>query len=389
MVRELAVTIYLFVFKVLFTLFNRYPQKKRATFVASFGDNILYTVNELEKQTDEEVVILITAQCPVDFTDGSKRIIVNFEPLHFIDWIRSIYYLATSTHIFVDNYYGFLAVTAFRENVRCIQLWHAVGAIKQFGLKDPSIAQRSQRALRRFKKVYERFDYVVVGSDKMADIFEQSFHTNRSSILRTGVPRTDFFFDEEATRQAEQQLRRQFELDHAKKVMLYAPTYRENELSHAKLVLDIHTLYKTCKDEYVLFLRLHPAVKAKVTNEYPDFVWDVSHYPSLNELLLVTDLLITDYSSIPFEFALLYKPMIFFAYDLEAYMEERGFWEPYSELVPGPVVRTTEELIEVVKSHRFSIDKVVEFANDWNEYSTGDASERLIRFLYVEREQQE
>lgn len=93
-------------------------------------------------------------------------------------------------------------------------------------------------------------------------------------------------------------------------------------------------------------------------------------------------MLITDYSSIPFEFALLRKPMIFFAYDIDVYVTERGFWEPYDQLVPGPIVRTTDELIEVIDSERFHIEKIEGFAKDWNEYSTGKASERLISRLY-------
>ncbi len=76
---------------------------------------------------------------------------------------------------FVDNYYGFLAVTTFKPNVSCVQLWHAAGAIKQFALKDPSVQHRSRRAFHRFQVVYNRFNHVVVGSNKMAAIFEQSF----------------------------------------------------------------------------------------------------------------------------------------------------------------------------------------------------------------------
>src|SRR5699024_2737111 len=83
------------------------------------------------------------------------------------------YHLATSSHIFIDNYYGFLAASDFRDEVTCIQLWHAAGAIKQFGLQDLTNSDRSKRALRRFQKVYNRFDYVVVGSKQMEKVLKR------------------------------------------------------------------------------------------------------------------------------------------------------------------------------------------------------------------------
>ncbi|PWA12876.1 CDP-glycerol--glycerophosphate glycerophosphotransferase [Pueribacillus theae] len=381
--REAAIFVYLLVFRLFFHIFKWYPQKKKSTFVASFGDNILFTVEELEKQTDEQVVILKTSQCKVNFEERPNRIILHFELRHFMDWVRSIYHLATSPKIFVDNYFGFLAAADFKPNVTCIQLWHAAGAIKQFGLKDPSIENRSQRAMKRFKKVYDRFHYVVVGSEKMACIFKQSFGLSDERIVRSGIPRTDFFFDSEAMGRTAESLRSAYPLINEKKVILYAPTFRDGELTISQLALDIDNMYQELKDEYALFLRLHPAVRADFTNQYPDFICDVSDCPDVNHLLLITDILVTDYSSIPFEFSLLHKPMIFFAYDLEEYAETRGFWEPYEKMVPGPIVGDTDELIQVINDGDINIDAVRDFANEWNEYSTGRSSEKLIQMVYT------
>lgn len=387
MARELAITVYLFVFRTLFYIFNLFPQKKKTTFVASFGDNILCTVKEIEKQTETQVVILKTSQCNINFDNTSDRVILDFETLNLVDWFKSIYHLATSQHIFVDNYFGFLAVTNFKSNVVCIQLWHAAGAVKQFGLKDPSIEKRSQRANDRFQKVYQRFDHVIVGSEKMAAIFKESFGINNEQVLRSGIPRTDFFFDQVAKRNAEQSLKAKLPIIRNKKVILYAPTYRDAQLNVTSIELNIDKMHQELKDDYILLLRLHPAIKAALNNKYPDFVIDVSDYHQLNDLLVITDLLITDYSSIPFEFALLHKPMLFFAYDLDAYADSRGFWEDYQALVPGPVVSDTEALIQCIQEDRFDLNQVKLFADQWNQYSRGYSSERLIEAIYHEDKQ--
>src|SRR5699024_9379731 len=116
-----------------------------------------------------------TSQCNITFKDAPNRKQYDFKTTHPVHWIWSIYHLATSRIVFVDNYYGFLAATEFKPHVKCIQLWHAAGAMKQFGLKDLSIENRPKKAYKRFHKVYQRFDHVVVGSEHMANIFREGF----------------------------------------------------------------------------------------------------------------------------------------------------------------------------------------------------------------------
>lgn len=368
-------------------MFRICPQKKKATFVASFGDNALFTMKELERQTDDRVVVMKTGGCRVDFTQNPKRTILLFEPRHFLQWIGCIYHLATSHTIFVDNYFGFLAAARFRKSVKCIQLWHAAGAIKQFGLKDPSNTGRSPAALDRFQQVYDQFDHMVVGSERMADIFCESFGLGRDHMLPTGIPRTDFFFHEDKVKEVARKFEQDFPVIREKKVILYAPTYRDNELEYSKLALDIEKMFDHLGDDHVLFLRLHPAVKYTLSHEFQDFAFDMSTYPDMNELLAVADCLITDYSSIPFEYALLQRPMVFFAYDLEEYTQLRGFWEPYEELVPGPIARNTDEVIRFLEEDSFDMAQITRFAAEWNEYSTGDSSRKLIQHVYAVKEQ--
>jgi len=387
MVREIAISIYLFIFRLFFYTFRLFPQKEKTTFVTSFGDNIFYVLKEVEKQTNDQMIILQTPQCKFNFDIiDSHHKILNFGTYHFIDWFRSIYHLATSKKVFVDNYYGFLAVTDFKPNVTCIQLWHAAGAIKQFGLKDPSNKLRSQRANQRFQKVYSRFNYVVVGSEKMANIFRESFNLSNDQILRSGIPRTDLFFNPENLKQLETELKLKYPIINNKKVILYAPTFRDGELNNSSIKLNIESMYQELKEDYVLFLRLHPAMNVTFNNKYPDFIIDVSNYVNINELLVITDILITDYSSIPFEFSLLNRPILFYAYDLEEYSQSRGFWEDYEHMVPGPVLKTTDELIYKIQNNEFDLDLISSFAKLWNQYSLGYSSKRLVELIYSDDE---
>lgn len=382
MFRELSINFYLIFTRILFSIFSLVPLKNKTVFIASFGNNIQHVRKECLKNTNHDVVILVTKGTQVVFDPTERERVYQFEATYFIQFIISFYHIATAKFIFVDNYFGFLAATSFKESVKVIQLWHAAGAIKRFGLKDPSTQYRSYYANKRFRKVYQRFTQVVVGSDKMIDIFKQTFHLKEHQFLKTGIPRTDFFYDKHAMREAKLKLYQIYPQLTSKKILLYAPTFRDGEIDNYKLQLDIDLINQQLGDGYILLLRLHPAVKAASSIIDNSFLIDVSNYPNLNELLIITDYLITDYSSVPFEFSLLNRPIIFYSYDYEKYLTERGFFEDYKSAMPGPVVCSTMEVIKEIQADTFDINKMTQFANEWNKYSKGNASELLIKALY-------
>ena len=137
-------------------------------------------------------------------------------------------------------------------------------------------------------------------------------------------------------------------------------------------------------DEYILVLRLHPKIekffkdKIEVNQEYVD----CSDFKNEQELLLISDVLISDYSSVMIEFALLDKPIIFFTYDYDTYMsEDRGFYFDFKENVPGPVVYTTDELIAEIKNNDFDKNKIFEFRKTQFNATDGEASKRVVDFL--------
>ncbi|WP_057911962.1 CDP-glycerol glycerophosphotransferase family protein [Peribacillus muralis] len=386
MAKEFAIGIYLFCFKVLFSIFKLFPLHDKTTFVSSFGDNCQYIADEMDKQDiSVKKVFLMKSSSHIHVEDGGDTIVLPFESKNIIALFLSIYHLATSKVIIIDNYYGFLSAVSFKQQVKCVQVWHAAGAVKQFGAKDPSIQNRSLGARKRFLDVYKKFDYVTSGSDRMAEIYQESFQLPESHILKTGIPRTDFFFNEKSKKTARRAFLAKFpELEH-KKIMLYAPTFRNDGLNDGAIALDLELLYEELQGEdYALLLKLHPAVKADhdLHLKFPGFVYCVTNEFHVNELLISTDLLITDYSSIPFEFSFLNRPMIFFAYDLAEYVQERGFWEDYTASMPGPVVSTTEALLKQIRVADHSLMKIAAFNQKWNQYSTGNSSRNVVDFLF-------
>ncbi len=385
MLREIIVAIYLVVFKIIFSIANIAPLKNKITFIMSYGENLIFIYEEMKKQNiDCEVVFLYKSTCKYEVKNYPDVKAVAFETKNIIQTIKAIYHLATSRYVIIDNYFGSLSTIRFKKKVECIQIWHAAGAFKKFGLLAPAFKKRSKYAQGRFLRVYNNFHKIVVGSDALAEIYKQSFGVKEESILKTGIPRTDLFFYENDQKVIINNLVSSNPNLTKKKVILYAPTFRDKELEDFDLGLNIDAMYEALKDEYIFIIKLHPAIRnnLKHKEKYKDFLYDYSLYPNINDLFLVTDILITDYSSVPFEFCLLNKPMIFFAYDLNKYAKKRGLIGDFVSNVPGPVVYSSTEIIKEIQTQSFDFRKIERFNAQWSQYSNGNSSRDLVHYLF-------
>lgn len=176
------------------------------------------------------------------------------------------------------------------------------------------------------------------------------FHTTKSSILLSDLPRNDPLVS--VTEQQVKAARERLQIPQNKKVILYAPTYREFNRDkfnacYLKPPMDLKKWRAALGDEYVLLFRAHyEVVNVLGIGEDDDFIRNVSSYPVLNDLMIVSDLLISDYSSIYFDYAILEKPMFSFVYDLEEYREKRGLYLDLYEVMPCRINRDEDSLID-------------------------------------------
>lgn len=384
MLREFLNNFYIGLVFVLFRALRLLPLQKKIVFLCDFGDNTFFVVEELLDGSDGlEIVILKSKKCRYPFEELllPQRNLVIREMNSIWGSFCGLFHVGTAATVVADNYFPILSVFKKKVGTEVIQLWHAGGAVKKFALEDPSFTERYSTAKKRIRAVYHSFDKVVVGTNEMSSIFSQAFGINSEKMLPAGIPRTDFFFDSQKMLDASLSVQHEFPLVISKKVILYAPTFRDHELDAQLLPINFTKIIEALGPDYVLLIRMHPAVKTLPDLFKHSRIADVSSYPEVNHLLSVTDFLITDYSSLPYEYALLGRPQIFYPYDLEDYGNKRGFWVPYNEAVPGPVVHSDEELISVLQNGKFDLELIRSFSERWNAYSKGSSSERLATYL--------
>ena len=339
---------------------------------AEIGGNLAFIRDELASRRPP-VPTVVLAYRP----DASLRGLIPAA----IEALRSGFHVATARISVVDDYFLPLYVEKPRPGSRYVQVWHASGAFKKFGYSvlDKTFGQTD--AFVRRVAIHSNYDVCLVSASRFAPFYAEAFRQPLDRFDSSiGIPRTDVFFGDRRAA-AEARVRARYSLP-AKRTILYAPTFRGETISRARSPeeLDLGVLRAALGADHVVLLRQHPFVLSArpIDPALADFVIDVSDYPDINELMLVSDVLVTDYSSAIYEYSLLGRPMAFFAPDHEAYENERGFYLDFRSGVPGPIFETTDELARWLRAGEFDLDRVARFRAESFDVADGRATERFV-----------
>ncbi len=292
------------------------------------------------------------------------------------------YQIARSKVVVVDDFTPILNEVWAMDHRILIQLWHACGAFKTFGFtrvgKDGGPNQTSTN--------HRYYNYAIVSSDEIRRFYAEGFGIDVKNVKALGVPRTDDFFKESYKSEIRAKLYEQYPQLKDKKVILFAPTFRGNGAGTAHFPFDkfnVKDVLSKLGEEYMIIIKHHPFVEMKhpVDASVKDRVLDLSTESEINDLLFITDLLITDYSSVIFEASLLNIPMLFYAFDLEDYVVNRDFYYPFKNFVPGKIVRNVDQIVESIGQEDYEQEKVETFKHRFFDQLDGKSSERVADFI--------
>ncbi|HCJ08706.1 MAG: CDP-glycerol glycerophosphotransferase family protein [Lachnospiraceae bacterium] len=292
------------------------------------------------------------------------------------------YQIARSKVVVVDDFTPILNEVWAMDHRILIQLWHACGAFKTFGFtrvgKDGGPNQTSTN--------HRYYNYAIVSSDEIRRFYAEGFGIDVKNVKALGVPRTDDFFKESYKSEIRAKLYEQYPQLKDKKVILFAPTFRGNGAGTAHFPFDkfnVKDVLSKLGEEYMIIIKHHPFVEMKhpVDASVKDRVLDLSMESEINDLLFITDLLITDYSSVIFEASLLNIPMLFYAFDLEDYVVNRDFYYPFKNFVPGKIVRNVDQIVESIGQEDYEQEKVETFKHRFFDQLDGKSSERVADFI--------
>lgn len=297
--------------------------------------------------------------------------------------------IATAKYVFLNDASDLISCLPLREETKVVQLWHACGAFKKWGMSTADLKFGGTREDLLRHPFYKNLSLVTVSSPEVSWAYvEAMVLEDRPEIVKPiGVSRTDVFFDEDRLIKARERINRFVPCAEGKRIILYAPTFRGRVASaQGPDQLDIERFKEAFGEDSVLLIKHHPFVKKphSIPDGCEDFAYDVSGDLSIDELLCVADVCISDYSSLVFEYSLFEKPMVFFAYDIEDYGDWRGFYYDYDELTPGPVFSDNDFMIDYLQhlDERFDVERVRAFREKFMSACDGYATERICEEVF-------
>lgn len=296
----------------------------------------------------------------------------------FALFTKKAYYMATSAHIFLNDNFMPMAYMDIAPETTVVQLWHGMGSFKKFG----GSTELTPELLAELKQVNENVTHILASSEHIRENYAEAFCVPEGKVLAIGCPQADYYFRKHDVRAVREKLEQKFPQMKGKKLALYAPTFRDDGDRDRELLshFDFEEFNRQCGDEYCLAVRLHPQIQS---SKVPAQVPDLTTYPDVRELLLATDLLIADYSSIAVEYSLLERPILLYAFDKEWYLDkDRGFYYDYEDTAPGPILTTMDELCACIRRQGWDMEKVRTFARLHNDFFDSQSARRVAEYYY-------
>ena len=368
-------------------IFRHLPRKKNwivfeSFFGRGYSDSPKYLYEYMLKKFGNKYKYIWVINKPKDSIKG-KPVVIAYQGL------RHVYYSTRAKyHIYNVRQPGWFKK---EDDMVFLETWHGTPLKKLvFDMEDVHVVTQAYKEV--FYKDSRLWDYVISANSFSTEVFQRAFDIDGDKIIECGYPRNDLLYSEDKDVLAGR-IKKKLDIHEGKKVILYAPTWRDNAFYGPgkykfNLAVDLKRLYTELSDEYVLLLRTHYQISDKLDlSEYDGFVYNVSDYEDVSELYLISDICVTDYSSVFFDYANLRRPILFYVYDYDLYKDElRGMYLDMETEIPGPLLKSEQELIDAIKN----IDDISEeYTEIYNEFydrfcsvDDGNASERMVKALF-------
>lgn len=375
--------------------------KKKIKLYLVKGINFFFMIIPLKKNkilflSDQRDVLGGNLKCLYDAIDEKEfNKVISLKANNFIrrsikELIILLYHITTSKYILLDDWNKIICMITRRNKQEIVQLWHGPGAFKTIGFS------RIDRE-KKFDKysMHRNYTKAIVTSDKIKWCYAEGFGMNIDNVKATGFPRTDCFFDKKYISNIRDNFNKKYKEFNNKKIILFAPTYRGTNLRNATYdfsKIDFDKMYNELSKDYILIVKWHPAIYNKIKqnkinvdySKYKGFIYDFSDKRDINDILMITDILITDYSSVIFDYFLLDKPLIYYTYDLDNYKNNRGFYYPFKNYVYGEIAENIDELISKIKNVKIDKKKREKFNDLFMKACDGKSTKKTYDFIFKE-----
>ena len=332
-------------------LFTR--QKEKVTFLSRQSDTMSIDFKLLKEMFNKETTLKIEVLC--------KKIPDNLggQIGYCFYIVKCMYHIATSKACIIDGYNIPVSSLKHKKGLEIVQIWHAMGAIKKFGYQILDMEEGDSRRIAEIMKMHAGYTCITCTSKATRQIYSQAFNTDIEKIKVLGMPRIDYILDEKTQAASEQ----------TKETILYVPTFRKNE----EIELD-KLINAVDEEKYNLIIKLHPLDKTELDEKY-------TSTQSTIELIKKADYVITDYSAVAFEVAILDKPLFFYLYDIEKYENARGLNIDLQQEMPNSTKTEIEDIISIIENNTYNYEELKKFKEKYVETTDRNNTKRIVEYV--------
>ena len=366
--------ILIFMANFVYMFFKILPTKNKVTMISRQSDNITVDFRlikeEFEKDYKDISVIVLCHKL-----EGGEKATIKNKIGYILHCFKQMYHIATSKVIILDSYCIMASILKHKKNLKIIQMWHSMGTMKKFGYQILGMEEGSSLKTAKAMKMHQNYDYVFASSKNYAKYLAEGFGCSTDIIRIYSLPRVDMLTSKEYKRKISSQIKEKYPEIERKKNIVYCPTFRKDE---GQMQDEIYKLISEIDhNKYNLILKLHPLSQIKI--EDSNVIYDKSF--SSFDMLFIADYVISDYSCIIYEAAILNIPLYFWIFDFEKYTDARGITFDYKKEVPGAACKEIKDIISSIEDNKYDMKKLEEFRK---RYVTNidDCTKKICDFVY-------
>ena len=366
---EYCIKIFKVLMNTIYKLFKMFKTKNKITFISrqsnKIGIDFRMLIEEIEKESPNTEIVVLNKEL-------NESIISKIS--YFFHMFVQMYHIATSKVVILDGYCIMISILKHKKDLKAIQIWHALGSLKKFGYSTLGKKDGRDSKLAELMDMHKNYDYVLTSSEVSRPFFREAFNVQDEKLLVMSLPRVDYLQSDKYKKMVTEKFYKIYtECDNKKGNILYCPTHRKEE------DINIEDLVK-CIDltKYNFIVKMHNGQEYIYTsnakhNKNTDFTG--------MDLLHVADYIITDYSAIVYEASIVEKPIYFYTYDYDKYMDDRGWYIDYKKEMPGPILFDFKDIIKMIEAKQYNKEKIIEFKNKYIYDLSKNSTNKLTKFI--------
>lgn len=362
------IAIYIFkgILKFIYFFLKLIPiNKRKIVFISRQADEINLDFKMLKEEIakrDKEIKMVFLCK------RMKKGLLNNLG--YFFTILRQMFNLATSKVAIIDSYIIPVCILNHKKDLFILQIWHSIGKIKKSGYQTLDTKSGRNGKIAMLMGMHKNYDKIIAGGEAFDPFYEAGFKVKKDKLLHYGLPRIDYLLNNEEN--LREKIYEKYPEFKNRKIVYYAPTFRTYEVNGPKLMFD-----KYNKKDFILIVRGHPNQKIEIASSE---IYECLEFRS-TELLTIADYVITDYSSICLEAAILNKKLLFYLYDYDKYMSENGINLDASKILPSCAFENIEDIFKIIKEDSYDNKAYQEFRRKYLPKKLGNSTKLIVNYI--------